>query len=301
MPRPAQIAPATSPILTEISGSIGTITLNQPAKRNALSLVLVDQMLKALEAFEKASVRVVILRAAHDVKVFSAGHDIGELPQGEDPLPYGDPLECLLRAIKGFPAPVIAMVHGSVWGGATDLVLSCDIIIGDETSAFAITPANLGLAYNTVGLLQCLRRLPLNLVKEMFFTAAPLKADDAAKWGICNHLAPVGQLEEFTYSLARRITEKAPLAVSAIKTQLRVLVDATPVTPEVFEQIEQLRHDVYRSADYAEGIAAFHESASLCLRASKAIDFHASWIAAAGVENRLRRLCARRRQAWAVA
>jgi methylmalonyl-CoA decarboxylase len=255
----APIAAPPALVLTEIADSIGTITLNHSARRNALGQEITDQTLAALATFRKAAVRVVILRAASDVKVFSAGHDIGELPQGEDPLPYCDPLECLLRAIKTFPAPVIAMVHGSVWGGATDLVLSCDMIVGDETSAFAITPANLGLAYNTVGLLQCLRRLPLNLVKEMFFTAASMKAEEAAKWGILNHLVPVGQLEQFTYSLARRMTEKAPLAVAAIKEQLRVLVDATPITPEVLERIEQLRHDVYRSADYVEGIAAFHE------------------------------------------
>ncbi len=151
------------------------------------------------------------------------------------------------------------MVHGSVWGGATDLVLSCDMIIGDETSAFAITPANLGLAYNTVGLLQCLRRLPLNLVKEMFFTAESLKADAAAKWGILNHLVPAAELETFTYGVAQRIAEKAPLAVAAIKEQLRVLADAAPITPELFERIEQLRHNVYRSADYLEGITAFRE------------------------------------------
>ena len=220
---------------------------------------LVDKILAALTSFEKASVRVVILTCTPDAKVFSAGHNIDELTYGEDPLPYADPLERLLRAIKKFPAPVIAMVHGSVWGGATDLVLSCDMIIGDETSAFAITPANLGLAYNTVGLLQCLRRLPLNLVKEMFFTAASIKSDDAAKWGILNHLVPSAELADFTYGMAKKIAEKAPLAVAAIKEQLRILSDADPVTPEAFERIQQLRHDVYRSADYQEGINAFHE------------------------------------------
>ena len=57
------------------------------------------------------------------------------------------------------------MVHGSVWGVATDLVLSCDIAVGDESSSFAVTPANIGLAYNTSGLLRFMRRLPLNRVK----------------------------------------------------------------------------------------------------------------------------------------
>ena len=107
----------------------------------------------------------MVIRAAHDAQVWSSGHDISELPQGQDPLPYSDPFERALRAVKTFPAPVIAMVHGSVWGVATDLVLSCDIAIGDETSSFAVTPANLGLAYNTTGLLGFMRRHPLNLVK----------------------------------------------------------------------------------------------------------------------------------------
>src|SRR5512144_440159 len=104
-------------------------------------------MLAALADFERRKARVVILRAALGAKVFSAGHDISELPSGgkdgKDPLHYSDPLERLLRAIKAFPAPIIAMVHGSVWGGATDMILSCDLVVGDETSEFAITPANL--------------------------------------------------------------------------------------------------------------------------------------------------------------
>ena len=58
--------------------------------------------------------------------------------------------------MRTFPAPIIAMVHGSVWGGAFDLVLSCDVVIADETATFAITPANLGLPYNTTGLLHFL-------------------------------------------------------------------------------------------------------------------------------------------------
>lgn len=246
-------------ILTQTSESIGTITLNQPAKRNALSEPLVEETLSALTSFEKNGIRAVVIRAAADAKVWSAGHDISELPQGKDPLPYSDPLERLLRGVKRFPGPIIAMVHGTVWGGATDLVLSCDITVGDETCSFAITPANIGLAYNTAGLLQFMRRLPLNLVKEMFFTANPVKAEDAANWGILNHLVPSQNLEQFTYDLARRIATKAPLVVSTVKEQLRILTEAHPVPPEVFERIQELRHKVYESADYQEGIHAFRE------------------------------------------
>jgi methylmalonyl-CoA decarboxylase len=169
------------------------------------------------------------------------------------------PLERAFRAIKEFPGPVIAMVHGSVWGGAVQLVLCCDIVIGDETCQFAITPANLGLPFNTSGLLDFMRRLPLNLVKEMFFTAAPVNAADAHQWGILNHLVAAPDLETFTYDLARLMASKAPLAIAVVKEQLRVLAEADPIAPAVMERIEELRHMVAHSDDYAEGIRAFKE------------------------------------------
>ncbi|MFI5449385.1 MAG: methylmalonyl-CoA decarboxylase [Candidatus Bathyarchaeia archaeon] len=254
-----EVLPTSKLIFAQQSEFIGTVTLNQPAKRNALSEPLVEEWLSALASFEKNGVRAVVIRAAADAKVWSAGHDISELPQGKDPLPYSDAIERLLRAIKRFPAPVIAMVHGTVWGAATDLVLSCDIAVGDETCSFAITPANIGLAYNTAGLLQFMRRLPLNLVKEMFFTANPVKAEDAANWGILNHLVPTADLEQFTYDLARQIATKAPLVLSTVKEQLRTLTEAHPIPPDIFERIQELRHRVYQSRDYQEGINAFHE------------------------------------------
>src|SRR5437899_2806900 len=246
-------------ILSQHSDSIGTLTLNQPAKRNALSEALVEELIAALAGFQQAGMRVVVIRAASGAPVWSSGHDISELPQGQDPLPYADPFERALRAVKSFPAPVIAMVHGSVWGVATDLVLSCDLAIGDETSSFAVTPANIGLAYNTTGLLRFMRRLPLNRVKEMFFTGTPVKAVEAAQWGMLNHLVSAAELEPFTYDLARHIAIKAPLVLSVVKEQLRILADASPITSDVFERIEVLRETVYQSADYLEGIRAFRE------------------------------------------
>jgi methylmalonyl-CoA decarboxylase len=245
--------------VSQLSEAIGTITLNQPAKRNALSQALVEEVIAALSDLQAKGARVVILRAADDAKVWSAGHDIGELPQGADPLQFSDPLERLLRKVAEFPGPVIAMIHGSVWGGATDLVLTCDLVIGDETCSFAITPANLGLAYNTAGLLHFMHRLPLNIVKEMFFTASPVSAQDAQRWGLLNHLVEAANLESFTMNLARLMTTRAPLVQSSVKEQLRLLAQAAPLTPDTFERIQEMRQRVYQSADYAEGIRAFRE------------------------------------------
>ncbi len=204
--------------------------------------------------------RAVVLRAAPGMRVWSAGHDIDELPRGRrDPLAYNDPLEQLLRAIRICPAPVIAMVHGSVWGGAFDLVLSCDLIVADETATFAITPVNLGLPYNTTGRLHFLGRLPANLIKEMFFTAAPLDAQKAKEWLVVNHLVDSAELEKYTFGLAATMASKSPMAITVIKEQLRVITDYQPIAAQVYERIQGLRREAYDSNDYLEGLRAFAE------------------------------------------
>ncbi|MFG1430589.1 methylmalonyl-CoA decarboxylase [Xanthobacter sp. V2C-8] len=254
-----KIAPA--PLVgRHTEGQVGTLTLDNPARCNALSRELTEGLLAALDTFRAQGVRAVVLRAAPGAKVWSAGHDIRELPRGhEDPLSYRDPLERVLRAVRTYPGAVIAMVQGAVWGGAFDLVLSCDMIIADESSSFAITPANLSLPYNTTGLLHFLHRVPVNLIKEMFFSAQPLAADAAARWGIINRLVPAAEIEAETFALAELIASKAPLAIAVVKEQLRVLTDDQPVPAQVFERIQDMRRQVFESADYEEGITAFLE------------------------------------------
>jgi methylmalonyl-CoA decarboxylase len=241
-------------------GQVGVIALDNQRTRNALSAQTTKGIVAALESLRAEGVRAVVLRAAAGLRVWSAGHDIDELPRGRrDPLGYNDPLEQLLRAIRTFPFPVIAMVHGSVWGGAFDLVLSCDLVVADETATFAITPANLGLPYNTAGLLHFLGRLPLNLIKEMFFTAAPIDAQKARDWLVVNHLVGSGELEEFTLDLAATMASKSPMAIAVIKEQLRVLMDYQPIAALVYERIQGLRREAYDSSDYLEGLKAFSE------------------------------------------
>ncbi|MFZ2057327.1 MAG: methylmalonyl-CoA decarboxylase [Acidimicrobiales bacterium] len=245
---------------TEVLGRVGVITLDDSHRRNALSAELANGIVVALESLRAQDVRAVVLRAAAGMRVWSAGRDINELPRGRrDPLAYNDPLEELIRAIRICPVPIIAMVHGSVWGGAFDLVLSCDMVTADETAMFAITPANLGLPYNTTGLLHFLGRLPINLIKEMFFAATPVDAHKAKEWLVVNHLVDAAELEAFTLDLAATMASKSPLAISVIKEQLRVLNDYQPIAAQVYERIQGLRREAYDSSDYLEGLNAFAE------------------------------------------
>lgn len=244
----------------EIKDNIGIICLNNPGKRNALSTELVRDVTQTLRDFKERKISVVILRATQGCSVWSAGHDVKELPlTRRDPLGYNDSLEELLRSVQDYPGPVIAMVQGSVWGGACDLVMTCDIVIGDETSSFAITPTKLGLPYNAGGILHFINRLGLNIAKEMFFSAEPVSAKRAQLVGILNHLVPSEELLEFTLDLAKVMASRSALAISVIKEQFNILAGAHPLSPDVFERIQGLRRQVYDSHDYEEGIRSFLE------------------------------------------
>jgi len=247
-------------INTQLQNDVGTITFNNPAQRNVLSSALISETLQAISALQKGKMRVLVLRALKGSKVWSAGHDVHELPQpGRDPLAYSDPLVTVLRSIQSLPIPVIAMVEGSVWGGACDLALSCDILIGCETASFCMTPAKIGVPYNVSGILHFINIMGVNIAKEMFFTAEPLSAEQASKAGLLNHLVKAEELEEFTYRMAEKITKNSPLSIGVIKEQIRLLASAHPLSPLTFERVQGLRRTVYDSKDYAEGIQAFLE------------------------------------------
>ena len=247
-------------IQTTFADHTGVIAFDHYAKRNALSFELIAETLTALEHMQQQRARVVILRSAVQEKVWSSGHSVDELPKADiDPLPYDEPLEKLLRAVKAFPAPVIAMVHGTVWGGACDLIMACDMVYADETSAFAITPAKIGLPYNSVGILNFMRRLPLNVVKEMFFTADPIDAQRAERVGIVNKLTTSADLEASVFDLAKTIASRSPASIAAFKEATRALSGAVAMNPDTYEYLQGLRRTVYFGADYREGISAFLE------------------------------------------
>ena len=242
-----------------IEERIGTLTFLNDRKRNALGSAMIDEIIAGLEGCRAAEARVVILRAQPGARVWSAGHDIDELPLAVDPLAWDDPLERVIRAVRSFPAPVIAMIEGSVWGGACELVLCCDIPIGAPSASFAITPARIGVPYNPAGILRIMSEVDTSVVKEMFFTAEPIPARRALEVGILNHLVALEELESFTRAMAEKIASLAPLSVSVAKEQIRLISNARPMSPETFERIQGLRRKVYESQDYREGILAFRE------------------------------------------
>ncbi len=249
-----------TPIISHIIDNIGVIMMNDRKRANCLSFEMIEGFFNAFSDFREKKVRVVILRAYPGTKVWSAGHNVKEIPiDGQDPLHWNVPFEKLLRQIRSFPAPVIGMIEGSVWGGACDLAMTCDMLVGTPNSTFAITPAKMGLPYNVAGLTHFIGVLPLHIIKQMLFTAMPLPAEDALKYGLLNKIAESEALEEATMEYARQIASLAPLVIQALKFELQKLTAGPGLVPDDSEHIQELRRRAYRSNDLREGITAFFE------------------------------------------
>jgi len=154
---------------------------------------------------------------------------------------------------------VIAMVEGTVWGGACELVMSCDIIVAGEDSTFAVTPAKLGMPYNISGVQNFLNAGGMPLCKEMLFTAQPIGAERLVAQGIVSHAVPRAELESLTRKMAEQIARNSPLVISLLKEELRLLSASHNLRPETFERVQAMRRLVYDSEDYQEGIRAFFE------------------------------------------
>ncbi|MBI3444590.1 MAG: methylmalonyl-CoA decarboxylase, partial [Magnetospirillum sp.] len=223
----------------EFDGLLAVVTMTNSEKRNALSEAMIGEILAGLEQAREAKARTVILRAEPGCKVWSAGHDVTELPAAHrDPLGWSDPLRVVIRAIEEFPAPVIGLIEGGVWGGACEMALACDMVIATPDSTFAVTPAKLGIPYNVSGLLTFMNAMSIHVVREMAFTARPITAERAQLLGIINHLVEPSEITAFCIAMAREIEVLAPMAIAVMKEEMRVLASAHSITPRMFERVQ---------------------------------------------------------------
>ncbi len=246
--------------LQEIEAGVSSLTLSHDAKRNALSAAMLGEISAALRQLEVRGVRALILRARPGAAVWSAGHSLDELDStGHDPLDWQDPLRRSVREIEHFPAPVIALIEGTVWGGACELAFACDLIVATPQTTFAATPAKLGVPYNPSGLQTFLNAAHLRIAMEMLFTAQPIEAARLAQYGIINRVVEADRIEAVCLELARSIAANAPLSVAVMKEQLRTLANAQSIAPLDFERIQWLRRQAYSSQDYSEGVQAIRE------------------------------------------
>lgn len=240
----------------DVEGAVATVVMRRSEKLNSLNTEMIYELRAALEAAAGQS-RVVVLRAEPGVKVFSAGHDISEVPVHASAHEWDNPVEELITGIADLPVPVVAAVQGTVWGAATNLVVACDVVVATLDASFAITPAKLGVPYFARGVSIFARSLPLHVVRGMFFTATALSAVDAHRYGMVHALAAdADHLDEEVAKVTAAVSVLAPLTIRSVKAQLAAL---DPLAPADLEGIRAARDAAWLSEDVKEGVAAFQE------------------------------------------
>ena len=244
-------------ILSEREGPLSVLTLNRPAKRNAMSLTLMNELISALEvAGSDRSVQAVILAASGPV--FSAGHDLSEMtcrPEVE----YRELFNVctkLMTTIQAIPQPVIAQVQGPGTAAGCQLVATCDLAIAADTAWFATPGVKIGLFCSTP-MVALTRAIGRKRAMQMLLTGAPVNAAKAAEWGLINEAAPALELEKKTRQLASAICQASSFTVALGKDTFYKQIDLDQARAYEYATGVMTRNAM--AEDAREGIGAFLE------------------------------------------
>ena len=248
-------AQASAPVL-QIEGGVATLTLNRPAQRNRLENGDLKVLLAHFERIEHdPAVRVLVLTAntaGQPKPVFCAGYDIGGFDEPGHGATFFEEIPDALAKLR--PVTICAL-NGSVYGGATDVVLACDLRIGLQGIEWRMPATALGLHYYPSGLQRYVNLFGLAATKRAFLTARPFTAHQLDALGLFEALVGPDDWAQTLHTLVLDILALAPLAVQETKKSLNDIAAGTLDETRLRER-EQM---TTRSADFAEGRAAFAE------------------------------------------
>ena len=238
-------------------GPVLVITLDRPAKRNALDGATARALAAAADQMDAdPAISVGVLTGAGST--FCAGMDLGAFLTGDLPELPGRGFGGITRTPPA--TPLIAAVEGYALAGGCELVLACDLVVAAEDAVLGIPEVTRGLFAGAGGLLRLPDRIPPAIAMEHALTGDPLPAVDAARWGLVNRLTPPGGALAGALELAARIARNGPLAVRVTKQVVRTAPDWP--ADERWDRQQVLLDQVMASADAREGAQAFAEKRS---------------------------------------
>jgi enoyl-CoA hydratase/carnithine racemase len=242
----------------ETSG-IATITLDRPAKRNAVSLAMWRRLGELFaELGRRDDVRAIILTGAGGH--FCAGADISEFAQvradAQSGRIYEAVNEAATQALRDCSKPTIAAISGYGMGGGCALALACDLRVGDGSTRMGIPAARLGVVYGELDCALLYRQVGLANAKRVLFTGRAFAADECLAMGLLDMVAPDSALDG-AKALAVEMVANAPLSLGGSKLILEALSAGT--VEKKGEEIANLIEGAMNSTDYREGARAFLE------------------------------------------
>jgi enoyl-CoA hydratase/carnithine racemase len=244
-------------ILFEPEGKLAYVTMNRPAKRNALSVQHMQELISCLQAIgQRQDLAVVILRG--NGPAFCAGHDLGEMI-GQPPEFYEHQFAIcaeLMETIISIPQPVIAQVAGIATAAGCQLVASCDLAVAAEEARFATPGVKIGLFCSTP-MVALSRAVGRKKAMEMLLTGELISAREALAEGLVNRVVPSGELADATRALAEQVAAASPLIVGMGKQAFYRQLDLPLHEAYLYASQVMVANAVLEDAQ--EGMCAFLE------------------------------------------
>ncbi len=247
---------STPDLRLERDSSLARLVIDNPSRRNAISIAMWRRILDHCQTIEAApGLLAVVLTGAGEH--FCSGADIGELAEAfatvETTREYNGLIQHALAALATLNRPVIACVEGSCFGGGVSLALQCDRIIAAENARFAITPAKIGLVYGHADTARLVQRIGGAAAKDLLFTGRTVDAATAKGLGLIDEIVGPGEAARASERYAGSLRAQSQFSIRAEKRLINDLA-AGPATPERFAAEAET---AAAGPDFAEGRRAF--------------------------------------------
>ncbi|MDO5625168.1 MAG: enoyl-CoA hydratase/isomerase family protein [Pseudomonadota bacterium] len=230
---------------------VAIITLRRPQAANKLSpedLPVLMEHIRVVNGLEE--VKVLLLRS--EGKYFCSGYDISDVKNSQS---EGRSFGEMVDAFEQCRAVTVAVVHGGIYGGATDLGLACDFRVGSTDTEMFMPAARLGLHFYQGGLERYVTRLGLDTAKRLFLTCERLTAQDMRACGFLTHLVEPQALAETVNALTHTLSAMAPLPLFGMKKHLNLIARGTHDAVAIAAEVQR----TVQSEDLTEGGAAWRE------------------------------------------
>ncbi len=250
-------------LLREETGAVLRLTMNDPARLNALSDEMIDALsIEVAEVSRRKDLRVVVISAAG--KAFCAGHDLRQMQAGRLDADLGRAryaklfatCSAMMQSLSALPQIVIAQVQGVAAAAGCQLVASCDMAVAAEGAKFGVNGVNLGL-FCTTPMVALTRKVAPGVAMEMLSTGTFISAPRAREVGLVNRVAPAQNLRDETDQLAAQVAGKLGQALRLGKAAFWAQQGLT--LPRAYALAGDVMVENMMDSDTAEGIAAFLE------------------------------------------
>jgi 2-(1,2-epoxy-1,2-dihydrophenyl)acetyl-CoA isomerase len=257
--RSRSMAMSYETILFDVEGGVARLTLNRPDKLNSFNVRMHEEVRHALDAVPGSSARVLVLTGAG--RGFCAGQDLADraVAPGSQSVDLGDSIERfykpLVLALHQLPMPVIGAVNGVAAGAGANIALACDLVIAARSASFVQAFCRLGLVPDSGGTWSLPRLVGNARALGLTLLGDKLSAEQAAAWGMIWQCVDDADFSATVDALAQRLAAAPTRGLAAAKAAIRGGWQRT--LGEQLDVERDLQRELGRSADYAEGVAAF--------------------------------------------